>query len=346
MPITAAEAVGRGRQNVESFDQDHCCGRMPAGAGSGRSVPSRSGDAHAHYQLADVFTAEPFGGNPLALFADASAIPDAWLQPIAAELNLSETAFAYPLGDAEWRLRIFTPTMEHPFAGHPTIGSALLLAERDQLTSLTLHEKVGPVAITIDRPTGRPPIARLAVPMDPEEQPVAIRHDEIAAMLSLAPEQVERGPLQPRAMSCGVPFLFIRVADRNALRGARLNKDRWQALLADCWAPHVYVYSAEPSPAGEHRIDARMFAPLMGIDEDPATGGAAAALAGVLAAQQPGRMGEACWIIAQGVDMGRPSRLELTAEVAAGRATRIRVGGSAVAMGRGSLDLTSMEEGR
>jgi trans-2,3-dihydro-3-hydroxyanthranilate isomerase len=236
--------------------------------------------------------------------------------------------------------------MEHPFAGHPTIGSALLLAEKDALTELTLHEKVGPVALTIERSGNVPAIARLAVPVEPQEQPVTAALDEIAAMVSLKPAQIETGDLAPRAMSCGVPFLFIRVKDREALRAARLQKDKWQRLIADSWAPHVYVFALEPSEGDQSDIGARMFAPLMGIDEDPATGGAAAALAGVLAAQEPGRSGEAKWIIAQGVEMGRPSTLELRAKLQHGRASGIRVGGSAVRMGRGSLDLALMEQQR
>ncbi|HEV2594626.1 MAG TPA: PhzF family phenazine biosynthesis protein [Sphingomicrobium sp.] len=312
------------------------------GADDDGKAPGSASPRRAHYELADVFTTKAFGGNPLALFPDASAIPDPWLQRIAAELNLSETAFAYPMGEREWRLRIFTPTMEHPFAGHPTIGSALLLAEAHELTELTLHEQVGPVRLTIDRPKDRSPIARLSVPVDPEERPVDLPLEEIAEMVSLDAAQIGSQAIAPRAMSCGVPFLFIRVRDRRALGAARLQKDRWEKLIARSWAPHVYLFVVTAS--GD--VQARMFAPLMGIEEDPATGGAAAALAGVLAVQERVRSGEARWSIAQGIEMGRPSTLELTAQLEGGRASRIRVGGSAVRMGRGSLDLALMEQSR
>lgn len=325
-----------------SFDLD-VGGGDPIGYEERTEAAADCGAARAHYELADVFTTTAFGGNPLALFPNASAIPEHWLQRIAAELNLSETAFAYPLGEREWRLRIFTPTMEHPFAGHPTIGSALLLAEERQLTELTLHEEVGAVALTIERRSHGEAIARLAVPVDPEERPVSVSIDDLAAMLSLKSCELETGGFAPRAMSCGVPFLFIRVTNRQALSSARLQKDRWLKLIAESWSPHVYLFTLNGSAGDESEIHARMFAPLMGIEEDPATGGAAAALAGVLAAQDPARSGEATWRISQGVDMGRPSILELTANLAGGRASQIRVGGSAVRMGQGSLDLSLME---
>lgn len=331
---------------TSSFDLD-VTRPNPPGTGEGTRAPAReSGSRHASYELADVFTTTPFGGNPLALFPDASAIPDGSLQRIARELNLSETAFAYPLRKGEWKLRIFTPTMEHPFAGHPTVGSALLLAEREKLSEIILHEGVGPVALTIERTNGGVAIARLTVPTDPEERPINYDPADLAAMISLEPEQLETGILAPRAMSCGVPFLFIRVTSRDALGASRLRKDRWNRLIADSWSPHVYMFTTDEDQGEQRTLHARMFAPLMGIDEDPATGGAAAALAGVLAAQEPGFEGEITWNIAQGVEMGRPSSLELKARLDGGRASDIRVGGSAVWMGRGSLNIASLEKAR
>jgi trans-2,3-dihydro-3-hydroxyanthranilate isomerase len=344
MSVDIAKDAERTRRMTSSFEVGDSARDSSSLPEAGGGPPADRNLARAHYELADVFTTTPFGGNPLALFPDASTIPENWLQRIASELNLSETAFAYPLGAGEWKLRIFTPTMEHPFAGHPTIGSALLLAERENLAELTLHEGVGPVSLTIDRSNAT--IARLTVPMEPEERSISAAPDEIASMISLDPDQVENGLLAPRAMSCGVPFLFIRVTDSDAVRASRLQKDRWQALVAASWAPHVYVFTVGDGALGKRAVHSRMFAPLMGIDEDPATGGAAAALAGVLAAQEPALSGEIGWTISQGIEMGRPSLLELSAHLADGRVTDIRVGGSAVRMGRGSLDLSLMGKAR
>lgn len=307
------------------------------------AAPRKGVMSEVAYTLVDVFTTHRFGGNPLAVFPDARRIPDGDLQRIARELNLSETAFAYCLAPGEWRLRIFTPTMEHRFAGHPTIGAALVLAEQDKLRELVLHEAVGPVAVTIDRPTGSPPVARLAVPTDPEERDVTIPLTDLASLLTLQPDDLRGGARRARAMSCGVPFLFVRVRDAGTLARACLRRDVWSRLLADTWAPHVYVY-AVVCDDGTPQVRSRMFAPLMGIEEDPATGGAAAALAGVFAADDPQTQGVACWTILQGVEMGRPSLLELSAHLEGGKARQISVGGSAVRMGRGALLLAASGE--
>jgi trans-2,3-dihydro-3-hydroxyanthranilate isomerase len=294
------------------------------------------------FELVDVFTTTRFGGNQLAVFQDATGIPERLLQPIARELNLSETAFAYPRSRNEWGLRIFTPTMEHPFAGHPTIGASLILSRAEQLTRLVLHEQVGPVPVTVERTNGQP-LARLEVPVTPEERDVGLALGDLAAMISLAPEEIRTDRPSVNAMSCGVPFLFVELSSREALKRARLRVDDWKRLLAPSWSPHVYLFTIAPDDAGTLVVHSRMFAPAMGIAEDPATGGAAAALAGVLAKREPSRRSRLEWTIFQGADMGRPSTLHLSATVDSGRARRIRVGGSAVKIGSGSLDLSVLE---
>ena len=295
----------------------------------------------AGFRLLDVFTTSLFGGNPLAVFRQSEQIPAGYLQAVARELNLSECAFAHPMAGrhGEWRLRIFTPTMEHAFAGHPTIGAALALTEgwdlEDGPVRIVLHEGIGPVPVTVERAEGGV-VARLTVPVSPEERP-SCDPRTLAAMLSLDEEDIGCGPYRPRALACGVPFQIVPLTTLDALRRARLRRDLWERDLARTWAPHLYLVVHTPE-ADDADFRVRMFAPLMGVDEDPATGGAAAALTGLLAGTEPAD-GRRSWRIRQGVEMDRPSLLELGAEVRSGTASAITVGGSAVFTGGGHIDL-------
>lgn len=295
------------------------------------------------YETIDVFTDLPFGGNQLAVFPDARRISDSSLQAIARELNLSETAFAYPLARSnEWRLRIFTPAMELPFAGHPTIGTALVLARRLSSrvglpTTFILHESVGSVRVSIENVSARDVKATFAVPTVPEERPAAERI-HLAEVLSIDIDDICEGAWRPRALSCGVPFQFVCLRSLSAVRRVRVMQEVWNDRLANSWAPHLYVFTRETEQS-DVSIHARMFAPAMGIYEDPATGGAAAALAGFLAAAEPHRMGRHVWHIEQGLEMKRASKVELGATLDRGIAAAITIGGSGVFVGRGYLDL-------
>lgn len=293
---------------------------------------------------ADVFTSTPFGGNPLAVIPEASGLDGGRMQQIAREFNLSETAFVLPPDDPRHtcRVRIFTPAAELPFAGHPTVGTALVLATAGLLaldgdvTQVVFEEGVGPVEVTIHARDGVPGSAYLKAAMLPEFGPPAPDPELLAAVLSLDVEALA-GPSRPSgAVSCGVPFLFVPLRDREALARTRLDHGAWRAHLSGYWAPAVFPFCAAGAGEGAD-LSARMFAPHMGIEEDPATGAAAAALAGYLGRDAAdGALG---WTVAQGVDMGRPSILRVEAVRRAGVLRSVRVGGEAVLMSEGRLTL-------
>jgi trans-2,3-dihydro-3-hydroxyanthranilate isomerase len=298
------------------------------------------------YHLLDVFTDAPFGGNQLAVFADAPMLDAALMQRVARELNLSESVFVQPTRHAEavYALRIFTPGVELPFAGHPTIGTAHLLVDLGLVDGtqaergFMLEELVGLVSVTVRRRSGGVLFAELTAAMLPESRAGAPSREELAGLLSVAPADivVDEGGDAPQAVSAGVPFLFVPVRDRAALARVTLDLARWRTLLADAWAPHVYVFCR--GSAGETvNVRARMFAPAMNIAEDPATGGAGAALAGYLAWRTPEQDAALRWVVEQGVEMGRPSRMEITAEKASGQVRAVRVGGTSVRIGEGVL---------
>ncbi len=312
--------------------------------GTGFDIAARTGGpvAGIEYILADVFTDRPLSGNPLAVFPDADGLTDATLQAIAAELNLSESVFvSKPENPAHAaRLRIFTPRYELPFAGHPTVGAACMLAAEGRFgeaveQTVVFEEVVGPVPVRIGR-SERGARATLSSPRIPEPVPIATSDAELAKMLSLDVVAIDRRAGGPAAYSAGVPFLFVPLLDRRALGQIRIDGGAWQRVLADSPAPHLYAIVSGEAGA-ETVIHARMFAPAMGIPEDPATGAAAAALPGFLG----GDLGDGVhrWRIEQGVEMGRPSVLEVEAERRDGRFVAVRVGGAAVRVGRGRLEL-------
>jgi trans-2,3-dihydro-3-hydroxyanthranilate isomerase len=298
------------------------------------------------FHTADVFTDRIFGGNPLAVLPDAGGLDGAHMQRIAAEFNLSETVFVLPPEDPAntRRLRIFTPAAELPFAGHPTVGTAHMLAAIGEIplagaeTAIVFEEGVGPVPVTIRAADGKPTFAELTAAQLPEVRTEAPAPDEIAAMLSLEASDLLSGADAPEAISCGVPLLFVPLRDRQAVGRARLDQGRWERLLAKAWAPHVYVFSYDTETPGAD-IHARMFAPALGVAEDPATGGAAAPLAGYLGVRDARRDGTLSWRIEQGLEMGRPSFLEVEADKRKGDIIAIRVGGSAVLVSEGTLEV-------
>jgi len=296
-----------------------------------------------HFYTLDVFTERPFTGNPLAVVLDAESLAGERMQAIAAEFNLSETVFVMPParpGNSA-RVRIFTPRAELPFAGHPTIGTALLLAQQQLVgfdaaqPMLVLEEGVGDVPVEIHIERGVPTVATMSVPRLPERGPEAPDATELAAMLSLSPDDLLPGH-PPCGWSCGVPFLFVAVRDRKAIVRAKLRTDLWERLLMHWWAPSVFVFTFDTESAAA-QVHARMFAPALGIGEDPATGGAVSALAGHLCAAGAGD-GDFRWRVEQGYEMGRPSQLELEARVVGGRIASVRVGGRAVVISEGWID--------
>lgn len=314
------------------------------------------------YTLADVFTTQLFGGNQLAVFPHAEGLNDTQMQQIARELNLSETVFVFPPKNAKHtrRLRIFTPGTELPFAGHPTVGTAFILAALKEIklkgdeTAIVFEEEVGPVPVTIRAEENKPTFAQLTAAKLPEFGPQPPTLADLAALLSLQETDIATGEFEPEAVSCGVPFLYIPLRSHEAVAKTSLRRDQWDKLLANFAAPHVYVMhieAVEHDEAALHEsplygkkilgghVHARMFAPAMGISEDPATGAAAASLGGYLASRHCLTDGTLIWHIDQGAEMARPSRIDIEVDKQANQITAVRVGGAAILVGSGELEI-------
>jgi trans-2,3-dihydro-3-hydroxyanthranilate isomerase len=298
------------------------------------------------YLTADVFTDRAFGGNQLAVFPDARGIDGARMQEIAREFNFSETTFVLPPEDRQHtrRVRIFTPGAEIPFAGHPTVGTAHVLAAIGDIplagekTDIVFEEGVGPVAVTIRAQARRPVFAQLSVAKLPEVGPPPPPAARLAAMLSLDERDLAGADMPPEAISCGLRYLLIPLASRAAVARARLKIDLWEETLRGYWTPDVYLFALDPEREGSD-VHARMFAPGYGITEDPATGSAAVTLGGYLAARNPRHDGTLRWVIEQGFEMGRPSILEVEVDKRQGAITGVRVGGSTVVVCEGQMEI-------
>jgi trans-2,3-dihydro-3-hydroxyanthranilate isomerase len=194
------------------------------------------------------------------------------------------------------------------------------------------------VPVAIRAAAGKPVFTQLSVAKLPEAGPPPPAAAAIAEALSLAVGELDEGG-DARAVSCGVPFLFVRVRDRGALGRARVNRAAWSRVLGAYWAPQVYALTSDAERPGSH-VRARIFAPTLGVEEDPATGAAAAALAGYLAPQdQREAEGTLRWVVEQGFEMGRPSRLEVEADRAGGAITAVRVGGASVLVSQGEIEV-------
>jgi trans-2,3-dihydro-3-hydroxyanthranilate isomerase len=289
------------------------------------------------YFTCDVFTDRVFCGNPLAVLPDARGLTDAQMQSIAREFNYSETTFVLPPDDARHaaRVRIFTPGGELPFAGHPTIGTAFVLATSGAIpadaTEIVFEEGVGPVPVSIFRDGQRVTHCRLTAARLPETGPPPPAANAMAKMLSLADGEVLDGAA---CWSCGVPFLLVPVANLGALARCALDLSRWRELLAEY--PTQKVYPVARMDALHWRV--RMFAPGLGVAEDPATGSAAASFAGWLAEQLPQpHDGTLAVRLEQGIEMGRPSELHVELDRRGGVITAVRVGGAAVMVAEGTL---------
>jgi trans-2,3-dihydro-3-hydroxyanthranilate isomerase len=305
---------------------------------------TQSRSMRARFYTLDVFTDRVFGGNPLAMFPDAAKIPEAALQSIALELNLSETVFVYPPTDPKHtrRVRIFTPVYEMPFAGHPTVGCAFALAALGEIpldgeTRIVLEEGVGPVPVLIRGAFKKPSFAQLSVAKLPETGPPPPGRTHLAEMLSLDPSDILGGMTAPQAISCGFPFLIVPLRDLDAVRRARVRMDQWDSALKSYWAPDVLVFARDAEREGV--IRARVFVPGQGIIEDPATGSAVAALGGYLAAREGAATAKLAYTVEQGFEIKRPSILELEVDKADGEITAVRVGGSAVMVSEGMMDV-------
>jgi len=302
-----------------------------------------------HYVTADVFTDRRFGGNQLAVILDADGLSDAQMLAVTREFNYSESTFVLPPAhDGESvRVRIFTPGGEVPFAGHPTVGTAHVLTALGRLpltgdeTRLVLGEKVGPVPVVVRAEAGRPVFAQLSVAQLPTEAPPAADAAAIADVLSLDPDDLLGGDWAPSVVSCGLPFLLVGVRSSDAVRRARVHIERWERTLRGDVGSEPMVFALDAVASGDGPpadVHARVFVPGLSVPEDPATGSACAALGGFLARRTP-RDGTVRWTVAQGLEMGRPSRLEVEADKAGGTITAVRVGGRSVLVCEGTIEV-------
>ncbi|THD42062.1 MAG: PhzF family phenazine biosynthesis protein [Bradyrhizobium sp.] len=292
------------------------------------------------YRVLDVFTETAFAGNPLAVVLESEGLDDQRMQTIAREFNLAETVFVLPPRDPvnTAALRIFTPARELPFAGHPTVGAAALLAHlrapqmlAAQDLRLVIEERVGEIVCIARHRRGQALAAYFTLPRLPRigEAPPPV--EEIAQRLGLAPEDIGFGAHAPVRAEAGVEYLFAPLASLEALGRADPDRHRWGAD----GGPAIFCYAAGD---GETSYRARMFAAGWGIREDPATGSAIAAFAGALMRFAPPGDGDHMLIVDQGVEMGRPSRIALGLEVEGGALTSATIGGSVVLIAEGTIE--------
>ena len=293
------------------------------------------------YAILDVFTETPLEGNPLAVVLDADGLDQTTMQKIAAEFHLSETVFVLPAEHEPHtaRLRIFTPQEELPFAGHPTIGTAVLLAtERGNSGSpdslLILEERIGPVrcAVETDDKGGQ---AWFDAPKLPKPIDRPLDKAAIANALGLNPEDIGFENHIPTGFDAGMGFTFVPVRNLATIADAWPKLEGWDAVFG---GEPVYVYTRDTVGVAR-QFHARMFAPDLGIMEDPATGGAAPAFAGAVDRFDALTPGTHNLIIEQGFEMGRPSLIGLELDIEGGKLEEIRVGGAAVIVARGTLQL-------
>jgi len=291
----------------------------------------------------DVFTSVPFGGNPLAVVFGAETLSGVQMQSIAREFNLSETVFVLPAETAQGtaRVRIFTPAVELPFAGHPTVGAAHVLAGRGAVdptqaqSTIVLEEGLGPVAVKVECAGGAVTNCQLTAGQLPEWGAPLPERASLAAVLGLEADAIRDDELSPVAVSTGFPFVYVPLVDRAAVARAALHRQRWEENLAGAWADNIFLYALDGKETDVH---ARMFGPSVGVSEDPATGSAASGLAAVLAASAPTADGTLRWSVAQGIEMGRPSRMDIEADKVSGAITAVRVGGTTVPISAGTID--------
>lgn len=289
------------------------------------------------FHTLDVFTDTAFAGNPLAVVLQADALNTVQMQQLAREFNLSETVFVQKAScaDADVRLRIFTPATELPFAGHPTVGTACLLADlgwqRLQPSRIVLEENVGLVPVRLVQQDDQPWFGELTAAKSPEVRAADFDVSALPAVLGIDAEAIT----SVRLASCGNPFVVVTLRQPEVLQGIDFDATAARRLLARSWGHAIYV--AAKGYEGEWRT--RMFAPDLGVTEDPATGSAAVAFAGALAldALARGEQGEFAWTLHQGVEMGRPSLLQASACIAEGKVTAVRVGGHAVRVSEGRI---------
>jgi len=292
------------------------------------------------YYICDVFTETRFGGNQLAVLPHAEGLSQEQMQQITREFNFSESAFVFPArAGHSRRVRIFTPASEIPFAGHPNVGTAFVLAaagefgEINSSLTVTFEEEAGLVSVAIRAERGKIISCEVAAPQS-LSLGKTVPAELVASAVSLNREDILTDTHHPQICSVGLPFVFTELQDRAALERARINMSGFHALRDLGVDPQLHLYTRI---SDDFDIRARMFAPLSGVPEDPATGSASCALAGLLAHYKEKRGGSFTWRIAQGVEMGRASVLMARAEKKENVVTATWVGGAAVLVSEGTL---------
>jgi trans-2,3-dihydro-3-hydroxyanthranilate isomerase len=296
------------------------------------------------YITVDVFTDRLFGGNPLAVVLDAQGLNTAQMHAIATEFNYAETTFVLPPRAAAHsaHVRIFTPRTEVPFAGHPNVGTAVVFAREREvrggppLDQIVFEEAAGLVPIRLMRDAGGAVVgAEFTAPEALTSGPTVSAAD-VAECVSLSSTDISLANHPPQVLSVGLPFLVTELTTRDALRRAKPNALTHERVLPPIGTDAIYCYCPGATPQELH---VRMFSPLDGIAEDPATGSAAAATISLLASLRSQRDGELSWHIEQGLEMGRPSLLRGRTEKRDGNVTAVHIGGFAVQVMSGVFDL-------
>lgn len=299
------------------------------------------------YAIMDVFADKPLTGNPLAVVLDSDGLDSERMQAIAAEFNLSETVFVLPAGNPlhSAAIRIFTPRNEMPFAGHPTVGTAVLLglesaggdqANRDAV--LVLEETVGPIRCGVILRGATIGHCAFDLPRLPHASAAQSDRGLVASALDLAPADIGFENHEPSRFDAGVPYTFVPVRDLEVIGRARPQSQLFSQAFGGDQHCDVYVYTRETVGA-DHHFHARMFGPGSGIAEDPATGSAVAAFAGAIARFDQPTGGSHHYVIEQGGEMGRPSLIGLEIDMDGGAVQAARISGDAVVVARGTLSV-------
>jgi len=296
------------------------------------------------YWLLDVFTNQPFGGNPLAVFCNDVPSSTEMMQKIAKELNLSETVFVFPGSNVnQKRLRIFTPNAELPMAGHPTIGTAYLLAKKgiiktvEGVNSYIFEENVGPIEVIIYKQHGEITKIDMIQPI-PQFKERFEDIEKVAHLLSLSIDEIDsKYPIQ--TISSGVPFLYVPLKTLQSVSNIQFRLDVWNKYFSkNEETSHIFVFTTDTKTCSH--VHSRMFAPAMGIHEDPATGAASGPLGAYLVTYGlvNNHPSDVFHIISeQGMEMNRPSYIHITVTRKEKEFNRVTIGGNAVIIGRGEL---------
>ncbi len=280
------------------------------------------------FHIVDVFSSTPFGGNQLAILPDAAGISTEGMQKIAREFNFGETTFVLPKNDPAntCRVRIFSPRTELDFAGHPSVGTACALVMNQHVRPsdpirLTLEENIGPVTVDVTQRNGGFH-GTLTLSEEIEAPTGAPAPADLAAVLSIEPSEVS----QSFFAGVGVPMCFAQLNSNEAVDRATINRAAWTATLSRAWSPHLFFFAGNLRDGG--RLYARIWAPALGVEEDNATGSAAAALVGAMASKHDFGGTAYRLSIQQGVLMGRRSEMEAEARKSGGVVSSVSVGGA------------------